>query len=1083
MRSGSRHRGEAGGGSFGFPPLQAADGRIHKGDCDMRTGANFARGSCRALKWMLVLGALSVLGSAQAFAQALPMVESATYTATGTAVTLTMSQRVYFAGTDVARQKLPSAFSLIGGDPAITAPAGAAIQVDIAGALGVASATITLHFATPIKTLVGTGILELTYTPATPATENEIRGPSGTVLAAITDSNNIRVTGPDEATKLEIDLLPATQEKLEEARLPGMPYEEELPLAEGGRGTIQYGVNTAQLPDGFTLVASLITANDDSLTRLMGMLPAYTRDYLVVYTATDDGRTAPNDTTSAQFTIKVANEPGVIDEPPDVIAAGPSSLTVTWKKPADNNSAITGYRLRYRATGTTSSWLPVFTTIAGTATTHTLTGLPPDDYDVQVVALNELRASGDVVEADWSASGSGSTGAGPGKPTLTLAVDATIPEGRESIPVSVKVTVPASARSSRSVTVTLSLVGVAAAASDPETNAELPVSSQTPDVVWTKPLTGTKANQRVPLVFNFTTELSQTKLVYLKTNPDADAEDEKFRIAASTMADTAGVFSAATTVRANVMVEDAEEQVYRLRLPYALESSGEIKEGYPSGGGTVTVSLDVLPARTLPKSFFVSLESAQDARDYSLTSGGVSSGGPTAVSLRVDLPADSLGEPTIILTPAPNDGDRVNDTITLQLFETDADSPTTAGAMVGKDVMLKVVDQHKLPKVTMMDTITVDGAAVTSLKEGETGTITLMADRGTATDDIPDDEAIKVALTHGAASSASAADYSLSSDEVTIAAKATSGTFMLEVLADEEIDAEELVLQAAVTGVAMYGDAADMVDLGPISFVDGTTKLVYPKMEAELQAVIYAARDAGMGDDMMFNPGETIEIASPGSLFNTAVGVTLSFTAESDMEDVATVAVSGSGMVTVTAQDMAGVMAHITITAHASLAASGAMGVDQTDPSEASVIFPVEVGLEALSFTLMGPEDMMNLTEGMSAMVTATANRAVTADVTINLMRDRAMSTAGDDDYMAEAITIEAGMMMGTTMVMAVEDNMAEEMEELVLYGMAADNAGEVTGQVNFYIWDVAVPALPLIAQLLLGLFLAIGGYRRYLRR
>ena len=42
-------------------------------------------------------------------------------------------------------------------------------------------------------------------------------------------------------------------------------------------------------------------------------------------------------------------------------------------------------------------------------------------------------------------------------------------------------------------------------------------------------------------------------------------------------------------------------------------------------------------------------------------------------------------------------------------------------------------------------------------------------------------------------------------------------------------------------------------------------------------------------------------------------------------------------------------------------------------------------------------------------------------------------------------------------------------MEELVLYGMAADNAGEVTGQVKLYIWDAAVPALPLIAQLLLA--------------
>ena len=197
-------------------------------------------------------------------------------------------------------------------------------------------------------------------------------------------------------------------------------------------------------------------------------------------------------------------------------------------------------------------------------------------------------------------------------------------------------------------------------------------------------------------------------------------------------------------------------------------------------------------------------------------------------------------------------------------------------------------------------------------------------------------------------------------------------------LADDEIDAEELVLQAAVTGVATNGEAADMVDLGPISFTDGTTKLVYPKTDEEIQAVIYPAKEAGMGDDMMFNPGEMIEIASPGSLFNSAEGVTLSYTAMSDMEDVATVAVSG-GMVTVTAQDMAGVEAKITITAHASMAAAGAKGLPQTDPSEASIVFPVDVGLEALSFMLSGPEDM-NLTEGMSAMVTAMANRAVTED-------------------------------------------------------------------------------------------------------
>ena len=37
--------------------------------------------------------------------------------------------------------------------------------------------------------------------------------------------------------------------------------------------------------------------------------------------------------------------------------------------------------------------------------------------------------------------------------------------------------------------------------------------------------------------------------------------------------------------------------------------------------------------------------------------------------------------------------------------------------------------------------------------------------------------------------------------------------------------------------------------------------------------------------------------------------------------------------------------------------------------------------------------------------------------------------------------------------------------------------------RLSFNIWDAAVPALPVIAQLLLAAFLALGGYRRYRRR
>ena len=54
----------------------------------------------------------------------------------------------------------------------------------------------------------------------------------------------------------------------------------------------------------------------------------------------------------------------------------------------------------------------------------------------------------------------------------------------------------------------------------------------------------------------------------------------------------------------------------------------------------------------------------------------------------------------------------------------------------------------------------------------------------------------------------------------------------------------------------------------------------------------------------------------------------------------------------------------------------------------------------------------------------------------------------------------------------------------LVLFGMAADNAGEVQGEVTLHLWDAAVPALPVIAQLLLAAFLLWVSGRRYrLRR
>ena len=154
--------------------------------------------------------------------------------------------------------------------------------------------------------------------------------------------------------------------------------------------------------------------------------------------------------------------------------------------------------------------------------------------------------------------------------------------------------------------------------------------------------------------------------------------------------------------------------------------------------------------------------------------------------------------------------------------------------------------------------------------------------------------------------------------------------------------------------------------------------------------------------------------------------------------------------------------------------------------------FPVEVELVPLTYTLMGPEDMNLVEGGAAATVKVMANRALAGDETaeIELMRDGTSSASMDDFTIEPAmVTLMAGDMTAEFHVMAVEDSMpdggAHHPEELILFKVI--NGMQKTGMdgqsVKFYIWDMAVPALPLVAQLLLGGLLAVGGYRRYHRR
>ena len=818
---------------------------------------------------------------------------------------------------------------------------------------------------------------------------------------------------------------------------PGMP-QSLVPRAGDGQVTLSWTAPaTGGAPTGYEVRSSVDGRSSDwapaaSMTghTVMGLTNG--TEYTFEVRATNDAGPGPAASTTATPTA-APTAPGV---PQSLTAsAGDGRVTLSWTAPA-TGSAPTAYDYRVIGAGVEGGWRY---TDNGTGTEQTVSDLTNGtEYTFEVRAWHGALASAAAsVKARPMAPDPGA------QVTVKEVQAATSVAESGGLDVTVVATVPAGTKGAddkvapiamRTVNVRFLVVDDAIAARDraePEDTTLLGSRTST-TYSWEKI---TRTDKDSEQTFKFRVAIGQ----------DLDAEDEQFRVEVTINGDP--------QKSKVVTIDDAEEQKFVLTLTSDHKEKNTIEEG-DSG----TLKLEADPDKTVSLPIELVLTPA-DASKYTLN--------PTSATLA------AKGSVTSTVS-AEADGDREEDTITVTAY--------TSGTL-GNDVMLAeleitVADINALPAVEAM-IVDDKGKALDpqpeSVMEGETVEVMLtVVDKDGKALAAPEDLSVSLMPSSG-----SSADYRLSTHPIMIEkGKKSSAAVELMLEMDDDIGMEMLVFDASVAGDAKIGtDTRAVNNVLSLAIEDGTQKLVYAKTEEEVQAAIYAAKEAGAGDDMTFTPGEMIEVIG-NDLFSAAEGVTLTYTAESDMTGVASTSVGG-GKVMVTAVGEG--MAHITITAHASMP-SGAKPLPQTDPREASVIFPVEVGLEALSIMLSGPEDM-NVAEGMSAMVTATANRAATEDVTVMLMRDREMSSAGDADFMAEPIVIEAGEMMGSTMVMAVEDNMMEDMEELVLYGMTEGMAGEVTGEVKLYLWDAAVPALPVIAQLLLAAFLAVGGYRRYRRR
>ena len=1056
----------------------------------MRTGAIFARGSCRALKWAALAGMMLALGAGQAAAQiALVGTAPTSFTeGTGTPIEVEFKgmiganevQSVVVLRVTATGAKITDGFIRVD-VPANTGSEAKAFTTvkrtftvtpdsDPDAADGTATVTFTLDSAGGLKEADGT---------------TDVTAPAALTSIPVKD---------DETQRYALNLLTRSVNRVEGQEIE-YRIEADPPLVSGADAvTVSLRLDKEYMITGDVVSGTNTSAgeadvsvSDTASPSIMYMVPKDkdSDDQTVTLTAFWGTRTDGGET-SHSVLVRDPDDPAPSAPAAPTVTATPSNgeVMLTWAAV----DGATKYQYAYARTGSTmGDWMPEAGQTTRSATVEDLTN--EMEYTFYVRAGNDVGYGEAGMDTATPTAQEPTTPAGPtdadvksisiegeearsiggtrrlhlmegDRTELSITLDWSVQQLRDiykadSTPSPVMVYFRVVGKMDGADWLSpIDLTGDDRDVLDPEDAVSVKIPA--------KPKTTANANARV------SSAAGKVRFAILE---DDDAEDEAFYI--EVLADmSAGVSSRTTSgnklTTGTYVIDDDETQGLKIKRT----SKGVIYETSDDQEFEITADPELVELKLDIRLDLTTADGSAVSRvyDVSPTSDTIDSGGKSEVTVDLDN----------------NDGNRMDDDLELHaqiVSRTRADVEDASLAFT-------VLDVHKLPLLTVSR---MEG----DVDEGDEIELTLTLDRNPRDTRAASSEtrqytaeAVEVMLSGGAGTTAGMSDYRLPAtvkfDEHNGKAPWTQ-EMKVEVMAledDDLDDGEMLVLDAMVAGTktANGEDKMSYAGVSMLTIGESTGKLVWAKSPEEVEAVVSGAKKEGMGEDMTFTAGEMIELEG-NDLFGSAEGVSVGYSVAVE-GDAVSESVSG-GVVTITAESMG--MARVTITARASRPSGTVTINDQTDPREASITVALEVGLVALSIELSGPEDMNLIEGGMGGMVTAIANRAVTENTVVNLMRDRAKSSADNMDYTAEPITILAGQMKGSTMVMAVADNMMENesnmAEELVLYGMAADNAGEVMGEVKFYLWDAAVPALPIIAQLLLAVFLAVGGYRRYRRR